>query len=389
MIRYYAYYSCGGYKDMYLGNSSDASEYSYFLPLLPIWRKRQKDEHTQKLKQIEGLQQIEVITKDDNFDFPEQAKNLFSHGGYRIIYRTLSDGSTCLCVRDITNGAKDEESRDIPFNILITASGDDDVKRLDKFAQYLLDNIDDIYKLFSVLFVYDPIVNGIKFNLALINKEIIEKQNTGSDIVHKANKVVFIVVDSLSLCQIAFKELGLIRSQIDLIADFNGQRVGAIAVYNKPVVTDGFSTPEDGETVKDDEENHTEENPNTDIKESKGEDVNNGSIKSDNVSAEKDSIDQKDTDELLEELKSKLRIIEEKLESNSIPIKDIQEIMSKLNIDEKYNRLLQCIENSQNSQSVVRADNEIKHDVITIPKAQLWISGIVLVLGLLLGIIIS
>ncbi len=33
MIRIYGYYSCGGYKDMYLGNNEGEPQPTYFLPL--------------------------------------------------------------------------------------------------------------------------------------------------------------------------------------------------------------------------------------------------------------------------------------------------------------------------------------------------------------------
>ena len=32
MIKYFAYYSVGGYKDMYLGNSELNEEYTYYSP---------------------------------------------------------------------------------------------------------------------------------------------------------------------------------------------------------------------------------------------------------------------------------------------------------------------------------------------------------------------
>ena len=39
MIRYFTYYSCGGYKDIYVGSDNDSSPASYFIPLLNDWKK--------------------------------------------------------------------------------------------------------------------------------------------------------------------------------------------------------------------------------------------------------------------------------------------------------------------------------------------------------------
>lgn len=39
MLRYYSYYSVGGYKDFYLGSNADQFEASYYLSLLPVWEK--------------------------------------------------------------------------------------------------------------------------------------------------------------------------------------------------------------------------------------------------------------------------------------------------------------------------------------------------------------
>lgn len=228
MIRYYAYYSCGGYKDLYLGNSSLQTEYTYFLPLLATWQKGSKPEHIEKLKQIEGIQQIEVISKDNNFDFPTQAKNLFSHGGYRVIYLTLSNGDTCLCVRDITNGAKDEEDRDVPFNILITASGNDDVKILDQFCLNSLNLSDGFYGLMSPLFSYDPQVNGIKFNIGKLNNTIYDATIPNKELEHRPNHVIFLIIDSAAMASTALNELNLNRDQIDYIKSNDGKYIGSL-----------------------------------------------------------------------------------------------------------------------------------------------------------------
>lgn len=398
MIRYYAYYSCGGYKDMYLGNDSDEKDFTYFLPLLSVWKTGAKVEYSDKLKQVEGLQLIEIVTNNNDFGFPAQAKNLFSHGGYRIIYQTLQNGDTCLCVRDVKNDAKDEENRDTPFNILITASGDKDVKRLDAFALNFLSHMNELYESFTHLFSYAPIVNGLKFSLALINELLNKSPEPEREIAHKLNRVVFLVVDSLSMSQTAFNELGLLRAQIELIADIKGKRIGTIdfneiltpTVKFKIQENEVVTTDDDGEKQSDDvaETNLVEitTNGDSDITSSsdiissyktisKLEDVQLNAIKSEHNN----------------ELKSMLITIIETLSSNSSSIKDIQENISNYRMEEVFNRVLQSIEkvqNCQNCQSIVKSDSERNYDTITIPKVQLWAIGIALIVGFLLGAII-
>ena len=42
MLRYYSYYSVGGYKDFILGTSEDKQEATFYLPLLPVLEERAK-----------------------------------------------------------------------------------------------------------------------------------------------------------------------------------------------------------------------------------------------------------------------------------------------------------------------------------------------------------
>lgn len=50
MLRYYSYYSVGGYKDFILGTSEEKQEATYYLPLLPVLEERAKtDEDAAKL----------------------------------------------------------------------------------------------------------------------------------------------------------------------------------------------------------------------------------------------------------------------------------------------------------------------------------------------------
>ncbi len=395
MIRYYAYYSCGGYKDMYLGNSSDAVEYTFFLPLLPIWRSGAKPEYADKLKQAEDLQQIAVVSKDNNFGFPTQAKNLFSHGGYRVIYLTLSNGNTCFCVRDIINGTKDEENRDIPFNILITASGDDDIKRLDAYALYSLSHVKELYDSLAPLFSYDYKVNGIRFNIAQISKALNDVPLSAKEIEHNPNRVILLIVDSLSMIQTAFNELDLSRDLVDFIADGNGKRIGAIkykAVLSSNVeseleeASDDCTNTDNGPEPKmpDDTESCNSEDtslPKTD--ESKDAKTESPTV-----------VENSDTPKDNSKLQLLLMELKETLSLNSSSLKDIQGCISdtKSEIMKQSEGILkqinQILNNHDDHRNLVRLDDDRDANSITILKAHLWIAGIALIVGLLLGALI-
>lgn len=366
MIRYYAYYSCGGYKDMYLGNSSDTVKYSYFLPLLAVWKAGSKPEFEEKLKQTEHLQKIEVISKDNNFGFPAQAKTLFSHGGYKAIYLTLSNGDTCFCVRDIKNGVKDEENRDVPFNILMIASGMDDIKRLDSFVLFHLTKIEDLYKTLAQLFSYDPTVNGIRFDLALINKIIEEVTLSPKELLHHLNQVNFLFVDSISRNMPAFKELGLSIEQVDLVVDNNGKYSGSIKYLEEKPVNLEPESRENPEIIESEE-----------IKNDSPEREEVLEIPSNNNNLQPDSDDVKET---ISQILVSLNDIRQHLSQTDHQIKKQSE-----NI---FEHIIKILRNQQSQENHQRIDGERNSNAISIPQGNLLIIGIAFLVGFLLGALI-
>lgn len=347
---------------MYLGNSSDKCQFTYFLPLLPVWKTMAKAEYSEKLKLAENLQLIKIVSKNDNCDFPNQAKVLFSHSGFQMIYQTLSTGDTCLCVKNISTGAKDEVDRDIPFTILMTASGDESIKILDDFVMHYSARAKELPGILADLFSYDPHVNGIKFNLALINKRVNEVPASNKQILHRPNYVVSLLVDSVSMVQTAFNELGLSPSRVYHIADINGNSSGSIQFKEIPVEVVSRHTGGDEKDATNDGDPTAGTAAATAIP-----DANN-------------------------ELKSALAAIQETLSSHTISIRRIQEHLTNSNIEEKLDRLSKQVEDvrvSPDTLSIVAAgDGEIAADTITISRVQLWLLGIALTVGFLLGSLI-
>ena len=389
MIRYYAYYSCGGYKDMYLGNSSDSAMFTYFLPLLRIWKTGKKEEYSKKLEQVKDLQLIEIVTQNNDFDFPKQAKTFFSHGGYKVVYQTLSNGDTCLCVRDITNDAKDEENRDIPFNILITASGEEDISILDAFAIHSMTHIDRLYETFSYLFTYDPIINGIKYDLCLAKDLIKKVPQPQKQLQHENNRIAFLVIDILSMAQKVFDELGISRSQVDYITDNNGNSKGALKYQIQPSCIEKPMEQELNKHVESiDYQSNEKVEPDT-PKEIGSENSADQPVSEDmnsNRIANETDVNQYN-DESFNELKTMVATLQTTLSSNISSIEEIKTIVSDSKYEDVLNKILLEIENVpdiHSNQSLNKTDN----NTITLPKAQLLRICISFIIGILLGAII-
>lgn len=222
MIRYFTYYSCGGYKDIYIGSDKDSASESYFVPLLNIWKKNDKLADAEKIKRAESVQQVELITKNNSAGFPSECNLMFSHGGYNAIYRTLSDGRVCLCIRDIPNVTKDEEGRDIPFNFLFVADGKESIEKLDGLALEYLNRSKDINGLIANAISYDYIINGVKFDLKKLDILVSTNYNNSLRVCHEAGLVDYLIVSSRHQVSMALKEQSLDAKMVKSLWDSDG-----------------------------------------------------------------------------------------------------------------------------------------------------------------------
>lgn len=237
MIRYYTYYSCGGYKDLYIGDDTDQVDARYFVPLLNVWKKSEKPEMTEKVARAGNVQHVKLITNTDNVGFPSECSLMFSHGGYNAIYRTLKDGRTCLCIRDISNNSKDEEGRDIPFNFLFLADGDDSIKKLDTLALHYLTNESQIKSMIADAISYEPFINGVKFDLYKLTKLFIpDSDSTLCNLNHKDESIDFIIIGSRKQYLTALSEQGIEEYMVNAMIDSAGIFYGAIAYHSKPFI---------------------------------------------------------------------------------------------------------------------------------------------------------
>lgn len=177
MLKYYSYYNVGGYKDMFLGDSTQSTEYSYYIPLLPIWKKRAESGDsslTEKIESLEKLPKINILTKEISYGLPSAAKTLISHGGYRIYLSLCDTGESIFSIRDIKSNDIDESGRATPFLFMAVGTTDADRRVLEKLTAYAISHTKEFSSNIANCFQYDNKVNGLSFNLKALNN-LIEK----------------------------------------------------------------------------------------------------------------------------------------------------------------------------------------------------------------------
>ena len=139
MVNYYAYYSFGGYKEFYLGNTKDSFSHSWYFSMLPIWETRYSasgDEALKtKIEDAKSLPQIEDVGKGGDKAIPQEATTLITHGGYDVIYKTAGEYQV-VAVKGIVS--QDDTGRPAPFMMLFVARDEEGFALLDKLAEHLL-----------------------------------------------------------------------------------------------------------------------------------------------------------------------------------------------------------------------------------------------------------
>lgn len=172
MLHFYTYYSVGGYKDMYLGNSGMADvAQTYYLPLLPSMKQKAGagDKAIQeKVEKLEELVKIELLTKDSRYGLPVAADSLITHSGYKVIYMHLESDKHIVVLRDIQGKGEDENGRAIPFLLAIMCDAASDIPIMDKLATYLTCNTQSAENKFLSFLHYDVNANGLCFELKAI-----------------------------------------------------------------------------------------------------------------------------------------------------------------------------------------------------------------------------
>lgn len=229
MLRYYSYYSFGGYKDFYLGSSEDSFDAVYYLPLLPVWEERatknNDNELAAKVAELKKLPLIEEMTEAKNCNMPKSGNLLFSHGGYKLILEHLEGDVHALAVRDIACKEKDESGRQIPFLFIITADTLAEQRDLNKIAAYAASNLKTFSGIVASHFSFDVQKNGLRFDLCEVtewlkgiikNNDAAEVPLVDRDVLISAdkNKVALLLLPNGMSIETASKELNLTNREI-------------------------------------------------------------------------------------------------------------------------------------------------------------------------------
>lgn len=166
MIKYYAYYNHGGYKDFYLGSNEDKEPARYFLPLISVYEA--DTSMTEKVKEWKKLPaMVNLSNTTVRLNYPDGAKVMVSHAGYKLQYRIVG-GMGVLSLRDIV-GSKDAYGRSCPFVFMMVAESKDEQQLLETVCYYFWKNIGQTESFLSSLFINDFNVNGLRFELGQLN----------------------------------------------------------------------------------------------------------------------------------------------------------------------------------------------------------------------------
>ncbi len=227
MLKFYTYYSVGGYKDLYLGNSTMDDEFTYLLPLLGIQRKRAEAEGDEQLaervKQLDALPKILLVNQASSYGFPKSGARLVSHGGYKLVYTHLEEDSYVLILRDILGENKDVSGCSIPFLMMIVADNMQDARKLATVTAFWGNHTSSVSEKIASMLIYDKEVNGIKFCLRQFNtfiedcanrQDYIETTLSRVYVRTEPNTVGALIMASELYTKRAIEELGLHNKRI-------------------------------------------------------------------------------------------------------------------------------------------------------------------------------
>ncbi len=239
MIRYYAYYNHGGYKDLYLGNSEDSEPSRYYLPLLPVYEEDESmADKVAEWKKLPSI--INLSTETCEYNYPTQARVMISHAGYKLQYR-LMEGKGVFALRDI-GGKKDLYGRNCPFVLMMVADTDEDKKRLEKVCFYVWKNIGKSESLFSSLFVNDFEMNGLRFDIEKLNEQITDIVASAEDTLEENtyNRPVpfFVLPDDIRFVS-AFEEQQITKNDVAVAYNLGISSKRKIFRYSPPEAQNG------------------------------------------------------------------------------------------------------------------------------------------------------
>lgn len=234
MIKYFAYYSVGGYKDMYLGNSEMNEEYTYYSPFYSQWKSNTLPEKfvnrmREQFAYLDKQTHIKILTATD-LDLPKDASRFVSHSGFKLACCTLNNGATTIVLKDLKGSAKDENERGIPFMLQFLS---DDVNTQIALADYIRTHPKTEEEFFVSLFEYNVNYNCLQFNVAKLNawiKDVVENKLNVIDSNPKTRRLHMLVLSNGVTKEYVLSELGERLNDTDKIYN-----VAGLAVYNSEI----------------------------------------------------------------------------------------------------------------------------------------------------------
>lgn len=232
MIRIYSYYNFGGFKDLYLGTFDDSDEFKYFIPLLPVYEERIKDNPddtklSDKLSLWKSLPHIVELYEGAPDSYPKEAARSMSHAGYKILYQQFKECYRQISIRDIS-GMKDEYGRTTIFNLMFVSDDVEDVSDMDILADYIRKNLKSFEIFCQSLFEMDFIVNALKFNFSKMTNElrrILTEHKISSEDYPKDKQVILLVIPDSVKPEISLRELDISAEKVSSLYRVNGEKI--------------------------------------------------------------------------------------------------------------------------------------------------------------------
>jgi hypothetical protein len=236
MIRYYAYYSFGGYKDMLLGNSDmkDVREV-FYSPFYEQWRKNDTsgsiiETMSEQMNKLDQKQHITILTKENSSLMPSDALTFVTHSGFELACCRSQTGQTIVAIKNLRGEMRDEYDRDIPFMLQFIS---DDENQMLLLCEFVRQHWPETVGLLSGLFAYNVGLNALQCNLGILNDwvtEVLANSITLDDVQEYCRLPLVVISNGVSVDYLA-KELGFNKRDFGLVYSLSGE-----VVYKKSCV---------------------------------------------------------------------------------------------------------------------------------------------------------
>lgn len=265
MVRYFVYYNVGGFKDLYLGDSSLQMKSCFYLPLLGVYKARLAEEQKkgssdekliERISSLSALPQIEEIRYGSPNCFCTEVGNAITHGGYHMMHRELDNGESMIIVRDI-DGCSDEYNRSSPFHFIVVATPESNAN-MHNLSTYIRLNASTFKQKIASFFTMDIEANGLRCDFDEMNNYVTDLLNAEAPLTEPQTEttgqepmsmypqqrsiVHTLIVESSHMLTTVLAELHLSSADVQHIFLTNGKPIISQSRYT--------SKPESGQKQK-------------------------------------------------------------------------------------------------------------------------------------------